>query len=229
MMKHKEHEKGSLEPMPLDLKKKMDAKSDQKEVFCESRDNGVGSDDKSPGKKLPNVLLPLDMDVETLTRLPGKSLMKFLCVSKTWYSLIQSQRFVASYYAKKPSCFIVAFTNSVCDHPKRLFILSGEEEEEEEEKEEETCSSLVANLDMTIPSVTWPHGGYKYFSVHGFLACFEGLNFIICNPNTRQVITFHCKAPGTSLGYDPVDDQFKALTHVTSIMIITLVSWCTRL
>ncbi|RID77246.1 hypothetical protein BRARA_A00174 [Brassica rapa] len=147
------------------------------------------------------------MEVETLTRLPGKSLMKFLCVSKTWSSLIRSQRFVASYYAAKPSRFVVAFTNSACSDPKRLFILSGEEE---------ATSSLVANLDMTIPSVTLPHGAYKYFSVHGFIACFELSNFIICNPSTGQVVTFYCKAPGTSLGYDPVDDQFKALTQVTS-------------
>ncbi|KAH0900973.1 hypothetical protein HID58_040476 [Brassica napus] len=205
MMKRKEHEKGSLEPIPLDLKKmdtvttrspaKRVVTHHQKEVY-ESRD-----------KKL-HVLLPYDMEVETLTRLPGKSLMKFLCVCKTWYSLIRSQRFVASYYAAKPSRFIVAFTNNAGgDDPKRLFILSGEEE---------TSSSLVANLDMTIPSVTLPHGAYKYFSVHGFIACFEMSNFIICNPSTGQVLTFHCKAPATSLGYDPVDDQFKALTHVTS-------------
>ncbi|KAG2243326.1 hypothetical protein Bca52824_094826 [Brassica carinata] len=203
MMKRKEHEKGSLEPIPLDLKKKTrsPAKSvthHQKEVY-ESRDK----------KRHHVLLLPYDMEVETLIRLPGKSLMKFLCVSKTWYSLIRSQRFVASYYAKKPSRFIVAFTNSAFGDPKRLFILSGEEEKEE------TCS-LVANLDMTIPSVTLRHGASEYSSVHGFIACFELLKFIICNPSTGQVISFHCKAPGTCLGYDPVHDQFKALTLLTS-------------
>ncbi|XP_013637516.1 PREDICTED: F-box protein At1g30790-like [Brassica oleracea var. oleracea] len=211
MMKRKEHEKGSrsiLEPIPLDLKKKkMYTRSPAKSVY-EPRDNGVGSGDKRPGKKL-HVLLPYDMEVETLTRLPGKSLMKFLCVSKIWYSLTRSQRFVASYYAAKPSRFIAAFTNSVFGKPERLFILSGEEEEA-------SSSSLVANLDMTIPSVTLRHGSFKYSSVHGFLACSEGLTFIICNPSTRQVITFHCKANGTCLGYDPVDDQFKALTLLTS-------------
>ncbi|KAG2248729.1 hypothetical protein Bca52824_088357 [Brassica carinata] len=179
-MKRKEHEKGRLEPIPLKMKM---VTHHQKEVFCEeSKDNGVGSGDKSPGKLL-NVLLPYDMEVETLSRLPGKSLMKFLCVSK--------------------NC------RSVFGKPERLFIMSGEEEE--------GTSSLVANLDMTIPSVTLPHGSAKFSSVHGFLACFELSKFIICNPSTGQVITFHCKAPGTSLGYDPVDDQFKALTQVTSI------------
>uniref|UniRef100_M4D5H0 Uncharacterized protein n=1 Tax=Brassica campestris TaxID=3711 RepID=M4D5H0_BRACM len=175
------------------------------------KEHEKGNLEPIPGKLL-HVLLPYDMEVETLSRLAGKSLMKFLCVSKTWSSLIRSQRFVASYYAAKPSRFVVAFTNSACSDPKRLFILSGEEEA----TSSSSCSSLVANLDMTIPSVTLPHGAYKYFSVHGFIACFELSNFIICNPSTGQVVTFYCKAPGTSLGYDPVDDQFKALTQVTS-------------
>ncbi|KAG2240760.1 hypothetical protein Bca52824_090505 [Brassica carinata] len=70
---------------------------------------------------------------------------------------------------------------------------------------------------MTIPSVTLPCGGYKYSSVHGFIACNDVTTFIVCNPSTGQVTTFPCKATGTCLGYDPVGDQFKALTHVTSI------------
>ncbi|KAG2310087.1 hypothetical protein Bca52824_021644 [Brassica carinata] len=135
--------------------------------------------------------------------------MKFLCVSKIWSSLIRSQRFVSSYYAAKPSRFIVAFTNSVFGDPKRLFIFSGEEET--------SSSSLVANLDITIPSVTLPHGGFKYCTVHGFMACCNGLEFIICNPSTGQVVTFSRKAKGACLGYDPVGDQFKALTLLTSV------------
>ncbi|KAF2540156.1 hypothetical protein F2Q68_00028602 [Brassica cretica] len=89
----------------------------------ESRDSG-GDKRSRRGKLL--LLLPYDMEVETLSRLPGKSLMKFLCVSKTWSSLIRSQRFVASYYAAKPSRFVAAFTNSVFGKPEHLFILSGE-------------------------------------------------------------------------------------------------------
>ncbi|XP_018447035.2 F-box protein At1g30790-like [Raphanus sativus] len=212
MTKSKEHESSSrfiLEPIPLDLKKKkMDrspANHHQREVD-ESRDgNGVGSD-----KKILHVFFPYDMEVETLIRLPGKSLMRFLCVSKTWSSLIRSQRFVASYYAAKPPRFTVTFTNGVLCEPKRLFIFSGEEEVTS------SSSSLVANLDMTIPSVTLNHSGFKYSSVNGFMAVNDGLKFIICNPTTGQVITFHCKATDTCLGYDPVGDQFKALTLLTS-------------
>ncbi|KAH0900508.1 hypothetical protein HID58_040011 [Brassica napus] len=136
----------------------------------ESRDSG-GVDKRSRRGKLL-LLLPYDMEVETLT----------------------------------------AFTNSVFGKPEHLFILSGEEEEASS-----SSSSLVANLDMTIPSVTLPYNGYKYSSVHGFMACNDGTTFIICNPSTRQVVSFHCKAFRTSLGYDPVRDQFKALTLLTSV------------
>ncbi|WZY67969.1 hypothetical protein YC2023_000209 [Brassica napus] len=110
------------------------------------------SDKSRPRKKL-HVFLPYDMEVETLSRLPGKSLMKFLCVSKTWSSLIRSQRFVASYYAaKKPSRFVVALTNGVSGDPKRLFILSGEEEA----TSSSSSSSLVAAATTRGKSLPFP-------------------------------------------------------------------------
>ncbi|CAH8364201.1 unnamed protein product [Eruca vesicaria subsp. sativa] len=113
----------------------------------------------------------------------------------------------------KPTRFIVAFTNNVFikGDPKRLFIFSGEEQTSS------SSSSLVATLDMTIPSVTM-NGGFNCTSVHGFLACCQRLQFTICNPSTGQVITFPCNPKmwkSFGLGYDPVDDQFKALTLVS--------------
>ncbi|CAA7047063.1 unnamed protein product [Microthlaspi erraticum] len=177
-------------------------------------EDNVESDHKSSGKLQ---VLPLDMEVETLTRLPGKALMKFLCVSKSWSSIIRSQSFVDSYYAMSSatrSRFIIAFTNCVLAEVvlakvdvERLFIFSSSHEGDE-------TSSLVANLDMTIPSVTLAHGS-KCTSVHGFVGCCHGFKFTICNPSTGQAITFPCNGARTSLGYDPLHDQFKALTLVT--------------
>ena len=174
----------------------------KKELF-ESRDEG---DKSPPGNKLQ--LLPLDMEVEILTRLPVKSLMKFLCVSKTWSSLIRSQTFAASYYARSYETRS-RFRVFVHGGAQRLLIFSGEEET--------FSSSLDANLDMTVPSVTLALGGSKCTSVHGFFGCCHASNFTICNPSTGQIITFPCKGPYTSLGYDPVDDQFKALTLVPAL------------
>lgn len=41
-------------------------------------------------------LIPMDLTVEILTRLPVKSLLKFQYVSKTWFSIIRSKDFITS-------------------------------------------------------------------------------------------------------------------------------------
>lgn len=114
-----------------------------------------------------------------------------------------------------PSRFIIAFTNNVFvkGDAQRLFIFSGEMET--------SSSSLVANLAMTRPSVTLPHGGFKCTSLHGFLSYCHGLQLTILNPSTGDGITSPCKERAcTSLGYDPVDDQFKVLTLVSSYVTL---------
>lgn len=153
--------------------------------------------------------IPLDLEVEILTRLPAKSLMKFQCVSKMWSSIIRSQRFVDSYYpvSAKRSRFIIAFSNGCAvakDEDKRLFIFSSSHEGRE-------FSSLATNLDLTIPSVVLSSSSICA-SVHGFIGCTSGRRLNVFNPSTWKAMSLPCIGPGTSLGYDPVDDQFKALT-----------------
>nr|XP_043625730.1 F-box/kelch-repeat protein At3g23880-like [Erigeron canadensis] len=45
------------------------------------------------------VVVPLDIQIEIIQRLPIKSLMKFMSVSKQWKSIIQSSQFIADYNA----------------------------------------------------------------------------------------------------------------------------------
>ncbi|VVA92332.1 unnamed protein product [Arabis nemorensis] len=157
--------------------------------------------DKSPSKLDP---IPSDVEVEILSRLPGKSVIKFRCVSKMWSSIIRSQIFVDSFFSvsSRRSRFIIAFSNS------RLFIFSSSHEGEE-------SSSLAANLDMEIPSLTLAHGS-NCPSLDGFIVSCHGAHFTICNPTTGQVITFPTKGTLTVLGYDPLHHQFKALSLLRS-------------
>ncbi|CAL9216843.1 unnamed protein product [Arabidopsis halleri] len=166
--------------------------------------------------------IPLDLTVEILTRLPAKSLLRFKCVSKLWSSIIQSQGFIDSFYSissTRPRS-IVAFTNGLFakDEDKRLFIFSSSQEGHE------SSSSVINNLDMTIPSLTVCNNpASRCVSVNGFVACSLNTGLMICNPSTRQVIVLPILPPrhapkmrGRCLGYDPVDDQFKALALISS-------------
>ncbi|VVA90504.1 unnamed protein product [Arabis nemorensis] len=185
---------------------KFDLKIHKRKLLCHEKE------DKSPSKfdlKKRNLLsckldpIPLDLEYDILTRLPAKSLIKFRCVSKMWSSLIRSQRFVDSFFSLSSTrpLFTIVVSNGVFvkGDAKRLLIFSSSHD------------SLVANLDMTLPSATLAHGS-KCPSVHGFVGCLDASQFTICNPTTRQVITVPCKGLRTSLGYDPIDGQFKALT-----------------
>uniref|UniRef100_A0A1J3HPG3 F-box protein n=1 Tax=Noccaea caerulescens TaxID=107243 RepID=A0A1J3HPG3_NOCCA len=173
-------------------------------------------DDEKDRRPITADPIPLDLEEAILTRLPAKSLMKLRCVSKMWSSMIRSQKFVDSYYAMSSatrSRFTIAFSNGVFveDDAKRcLFIFSCSHEGDK------SSSSLVANLNMTIPGVSMSLVSMCP-SVHGFVTHSYSDRFTICNPSTGQALTVPCKSSRTSLGYDPVEDQFKALTLVSSI------------
>lgn len=156
--------------------------------------------ERSPG-------IPLDLEVAILSRLPGKSLMKFRCVSKSWSSITRTQRFVDSYLAvssAERSRFIIAVSNGVFakGDAKRLLIFSSSYE------------GVETRLDMEIPSASLDHAS-KCASVHGFVGFRNGGQFLVCNPSTGKVVTLPCNGSRTSFGYDPVDNLFKALTLVT--------------
>lgn len=166
--------------------------------------------------------IPLDLLVEILIRLPAKSLIKFKTVSKIWSSVILSRVLIDSFVSitsTRPR-FLVAFTNSVYAkrEEKRLFFFSSSQEEGHEES---------AIHCMTLPNLGVSTLIGSCASVHGFMGCQLSPGYIVCNPSTRQVIVLPMLpispvrhlAPdirGTCLGYDPVSDQFKALSLISS-------------
>ncbi|XP_010463004.1 PREDICTED: F-box protein At1g30790-like [Camelina sativa] len=156
--------------------------------------------------------IPLDLEEAILTRLLAKSLMKFLCMSKMWYSIIRNQRFINSYYAMS-STIRSRFTIAFCCGSQakfddwRLFVFSSSYDDEK-------YSSFATTLHMTIPSVSLCSAS-ACLSVHGLIGCTISGPFIVCNPNTNKYTILPCAGPRTFLGYDPVGDQFKALTMLS--------------
>lgn len=161
-------------------------------------------------------LIPMDLTMEILTRLPVESLLKFQYVSKTWFSIIRSKYFIDSsvynIFQEPSSRLLISFKNGELvnnSSVKYLFFFTSSQEEEE-------SSSLVANLHMKIISMD-AYFHTRCASLNGFICLSYKGRFMICNPSTRQVITLpeiadtNWKSTYRYLGYDPVDDQYKAM------------------
>ncbi|EOA39134.1 hypothetical protein CARUB_v10012056mg [Capsella rubella] len=210
-MKYKDNEnekdrfcssRSKLDPTPLDLKKA----TKRKEL-----DNDEDNDKKDTNlSKLDS--LPLDLKSAILTRIPAKSLIKLRCVSKTWSSIVRSRGLIDSFFSmsSKQSRFIVALCNGVYGNPEErlIFFFSFSHDEGEDQS-----SSLVPNLEMVLPSLSFSYHSGSCTSLHGILAVEADYRLTICNPSTEQAI----KLPkaSTFVGYDPIDDQYKALSMDT--------------
>ncbi|XP_010480754.1 PREDICTED: F-box protein At1g30790-like [Camelina sativa] len=129
-----------------------------------------------------------------------------------WSSIIRNQRFVNSYYAVS-STIRSRFTIAFCCGSQtkfvdwRLFVFSSSYEDEK-------SSSLATTFHMTIPSVYLSSASVCH-SVHGLIGCTSSGSFIVCNPSTNKFTILPCAGARTFWGYDPVGDQFKALTMVS--------------
>ncbi|KAL1205031.1 putative F-box protein [Cardamine amara subsp. amara] len=121
-------------------------------------------------------------------------------------SIIRSQRFIKSFssMSSTQSRFIVALSNVISFKPenKLVFLFSFSHEGED-------SSSLVPNLEMVIPSVSFSLYS-SCESLHGIVALKTQGGLILCNPSTEQAITVPpCLV--SLFGYDPIDDQHKVV------------------
>ncbi|KAL5769476.1 hypothetical protein ACOSP7_013630 [Xanthoceras sorbifolium] len=53
------------------------------------------------------VKLPEDMIIEILSILPVKSLIRFRCVSKSWYALVKSSSFISKHLKKDHNIHLI--------------------------------------------------------------------------------------------------------------------------
>lgn len=167
-------------------------------------------------------LIPLDLTIEILQRLPAKALLKFIHVSKTWCSIIRSQPFIDTFMSMSMSrpCLLLTFKLNHGEKNQLLFFSLPHLSQELNV----TSSSIVAKHEMTI-SKTSQVGDYIIHSesIRGFICCSHHRQFMVCNLTTRQVINLpedHMFDPDKMkcymhLGYDPSNDQYKVLRMIT--------------
>ncbi|XP_010459165.1 PREDICTED: putative F-box protein At5g62660 [Camelina sativa] len=175
--------------------------------------------------------IPFDLVIEIMARLPGKSLMRFKCVSNLWYSLIRSRYFSNLYYTlasprrPPPRLYITVVDRLKCDSlgfcnkPHESVMLSLKP----------SANNKSFDLDLTMPGMGGR--GRNLATLRGLIiynVCSKGC---IYNPTTRQTL----KLPAVkstmysqqqridsvnrvvySLGHDPVLDQYKVFCTVVT-------------
>ncbi|WZY75061.1 hypothetical protein YC2023_021445 [Brassica napus] len=136
-------------------------------------------------KRKTNVV-PLDLQIEILNRLPLKSVVRFMLVSKSWREIILSKSF-----------------NTLTEQISYSFFSSS------------SLSSSSASIPTTFLSkISFPlcRASYPSYYVNGLMNMGE----IICNPCTGKTISLpRLKIPGRArrfFGYDPVNNQYKVFT-----------------
>ncbi|KAL0709861.1 hypothetical protein Bca4012_016839 [Brassica carinata] len=165
------------------------------------------------GNNTKTTTIPFDLIIEILSRLPGKSLLRFQSVSKLWFSTIRSKFFVDLFQTRSKTRPRLLFKLYHRDS-KKQFIFSAPEHTDNND-DDKSSSSVMARYDMTISN---PDYRVLCGSVNGFF-CLRRVHcdtITVCNPTTRQVVKLPDVKPNgrhmqVRLGYDPVEDQYKVL------------------
>ncbi|KAG7564759.1 F-box associated interaction domain [Arabidopsis suecica] len=161
------------------------------------------------------IYIPLDLQINTLLRLPVKSLLRFRCVSKLWSSIITSQDFKKQHLnmtsSSAPPRLLISFQDF---HGKNLMLVSSPNPYVSSSSSSSCC---VPYKDLGVFKI---NGKLVYNAVRG-LICLSRLSVGICNPSTRQLHIFpqlkykedpkNCPRPNYFVGYDSIEDQYKVL------------------
>ncbi|CAH8304586.1 unnamed protein product [Eruca vesicaria subsp. sativa] len=160
--------------------------------------------------KRRSIVVPLDLQIEILSRLPSKSVVRFMLVSKSWREIILSKSFVRLQSLKQPLRFLLCFREKD-DQTGRLScsLFSSS-----------SLSSSSTSISTTFLSkITFPlrRASNPSYYVNGLINMGE----IICNPCTGKTISLPTLSNATAasrrrlayrfFGYDPVNNQYKVL------------------
>ncbi|KAI5640291.1 hypothetical protein M9H77_00240 [Catharanthus roseus] len=162
------------------------------------------------------VNLPQDALTEILLRLPVKSLIRFKCVSKSWFSLLTSPLFIdmhLKFSLTRDDEFVLIkrFVNDDTTHETLLSLHINDE----------SLSVLVSDLEIPsfIDEPPYYHVPELMGSCNGIICLFYYDNFILFNPATRQIriIPPHPPCPEDffricecwGFGFDTATDDYK--------------------
>ncbi|EFH41067.1 predicted protein [Arabidopsis lyrata subsp. lyrata] len=129
--------------------------------------------------------IPLDLQIEILIRLPAKSLMRFKCVSKLWFSLIRSRCFSNCYLKvasppRPPRLYmslvdhIQCNSMEVCYNPRESVLLSL--------SSSSSTNAKSFHQDLAMPGM----GGRNMMILRGLILYIVCRKACIYNPTTRQ-------------------------------------------
>ncbi|CAN8302351.1 unnamed protein product [Cochlearia groenlandica] len=181
---------------------------------------------QSPTTTLKDIVVPLDIQIEILNRLPVKSLVRLLLLSKSIAQVIKSKAFLKSYpfrSLKQPCHLLIAFM-SKDNQTKRVsydFYSASSLYSPSTSASTSISTSFLSRitcparnqLAITSPAIT-RLGGCPTSYVNGLF----NIGSIICNPCTGKVT--HLPRIKTArptrltkrfFGYEPVDKQYKVL------------------
>ncbi|CAL9215525.1 unnamed protein product [Arabidopsis halleri] len=147
-------------------------------------------------------MIPEDLLVEILLRLPVKTLARCLCVSKHCYSIIRSRRFINLYQSRsstRESRVMFAFRDVYTFLRWYFFSLP-------------QAPSLVTNSTCCIDSTSF----CMPVCVHGLICVEHMFRLWICNPVTGKVALLPQPGPRKQfttwyMGYDPINYHYKVL------------------
>ncbi|CAN6872989.1 unnamed protein product [Brassica oleracea] len=150
-------------------------------------------------------VLPLDLLMEIIGRLPVKSIARFLLVCKLWATTIRSRDFIKSFPL-----------GSCSSHEPRFLIAFNGLDKTEERNLKKKHWYFFSSAFISRSSCPLPIRVYRSHYVNGLLCIDYGQEQFIVNPTTGKSIALprvrtRRKVVKSFFGYDSVSDEYKVL------------------
>nr|BAQ19037.1 Sm-locus linked F-box protein type-2 [Petunia x hybrida] len=167
------------------------------------------------------IKLPEDVVIYILLRLTAKSLLRFKCISKYWYTLILSNTFVKLHLnrittIKDEFIFLIRTFREEPDQLKSIAsFFSGDDNN--------NLSTLFPDLDVSdLTSSSCTVINQIIGPCHGLIALTDSFIIIILNPATRKYVVlppspfgcpkgYHRSIEGIGFGYDSIVNEYKVV------------------